>query len=124
GGHPEVAASAVQSPEQLGVLVLVRDDPAAVRQHQLDLGQVVADQAVLALHPAGSSAQRQSGYAGGGHPSSGGGKPVGLGGGVHVPPDRSSPHPHGLAVRVHHDGVDPPHVDDETVFDQAGPRQD
>ena len=64
GDDAEVAAAALQRPEQVGVLVLGRDDDVAVRGHDVGRDQAVAGEAELALEPAAAAAGRESDHAG------------------------------------------------------------
>ena len=86
GGDAEVAAAAVQRPEQLRVLVLGGAHRVAVGGHQLDRDQVVAGEAELALDPARAAAEGEAGDAGGGDAPAGGGEAVRLAGAVEVAP--------------------------------------
>ena len=56
----EVAATAADAPEEVGVLILARGDHAAVGEHHLGREQVVDGEPVLAREIAGSSAQGQT----------------------------------------------------------------
>ncbi len=76
GGHPEVASSTVQRPEQLRVLVLAGRDPAPVGGDQVDREQVVAGQAERAVQPAGAAAEREAANARRRDPASRGGQAV------------------------------------------------
>ena len=64
GHDPEVAAAAAHGPEEVGVLLRVGGDDAAVGQHHLDAEQVVDGQAVGAREVADAAAQGQPADAG------------------------------------------------------------
>ena len=85
GDDAEVAASAAQAPEEVGVLRRARGEDLAVGGDHLGRAQVVAGQAVLAHQPADPAAQREAGDAGGRDQAPGGGEAVLLGRGVELP---------------------------------------
>ncbi len=91
GDDAEVAAATPQTPEQVGVLVLGRDDLAAVGGHDLGLDEVVAGEAELALEPAAPAPERQTADAGVRHAAAGDGEAVLLGGGVDRAPLGTAP---------------------------------
>ena len=86
GHHPEVAATAAQRPEQVGVLVLAGHQELAVGGHDIGRDQVVARQPVAAGQVADAAAQGEPTDAGRGDDPAGGGQPEGVGRGVEVPP--------------------------------------
>ncbi len=63
GDDPEVAAASAESPQQLGVALLVGAEHGAVRRDELDADEVVARQPPLAPHPAETAAEGQPGDA-------------------------------------------------------------
>ena len=93
GRDAEVAAPAMQRPEQLAVLVLVGRHDAAVGGDELDLEQVVARESPLPLEPAGATAQRQAGDTGRRDAAARGGQPVRLRGPVEGAPGRAAGRP-------------------------------
>ncbi len=76
GHDAEVAASAPEAPEQIGVLVGGRDHLASVRGHHLGLDEVVAGEPELPLEPAAAAAEREPGDAGRRHAPAGDGEAV------------------------------------------------
>ncbi len=63
GDDAEVATTATDGPEQVGVLGLARDEDAAVGRHDLDRDQRVDRHAVLACEPADPAAEGEAGDA-------------------------------------------------------------
>ena len=61
--HTEVATTAADGPEQVGVLLFARRDDAALGRDQLDRDERIDRQAVLAHQPADATAERQAGQA-------------------------------------------------------------
>ena len=57
GGNAEVAASAAQAPEEVGVLFGARRHRLPVGGHEIDGAQVVDGQAMFAHHPANPAPQ-------------------------------------------------------------------
>ncbi len=62
--HAEVGAGAAHAPEQIGVLILARMQPAAVGGDQVDGPQVVDREAELALEAAHAAPEREPGDSG------------------------------------------------------------
>ena len=60
---PKLPPPPRSAPEQIGVLVVVRDDDLAVGRHDVGREEVVAGEAVLALEPAAAAAGREAGDA-------------------------------------------------------------
>src|SRR4051812_40875994 len=67
GDHAEVAATATQTPEEVGVFGGARDQQGALRGDDIGGQEVVARQAVLPCQPAKAAAQGQAGNTGIGH---------------------------------------------------------
>jgi hypothetical protein len=61
GDDPEVAAPAAQAPEEVGVLLLARNDELTVGGDDIAREQVVDREAELPHHVADASAERQAG---------------------------------------------------------------
>src|SRR5205085_5895910 len=64
GGDTEVAAPALEAPEELGVLAVAGGEALAVGRHQVDGHKVVARQPVLRGEPAETTPEGQAGDAG------------------------------------------------------------
>ena len=122
GRDAEVAAAAVQRPEQVRVLVRAGGDPRPVGGHQLDRDEVVAGEAVLALQPARPAAEREPGDAGGRHPPAGGREPVLLRGAVELGPRAAGSDARGARLGIDLDLVHRPHVDHEAAVVQRHAR--
>src|SRR6202034_546996 len=60
----EVAATAAERPEQLGILLRRGRDDLTGGEHHLELGEIVAGQPVLSGEPADPAAQGEAGDAG------------------------------------------------------------
>ena len=118
-GDAEVAAAAVQRPEELGVLVLGGAHGAAVDGEQLDREQVVAGQAELALDPARTTAQGEAGDARRRDAPAGGGEAVGLASRVEVAPGGTTLHGGRASRRIDRDGVHPAQVDRQAAVGEA-----
>jgi hypothetical protein len=102
GDHPEVAATASQRPEQIGVFVGGRPDDAALGGDHLGGQQVVDGQPVSAHEEADAAAEGEAGDAGVAHDAAGGGQAVRLRLVVDIAPQRTTLHPSCAAG-----GVDP-----------------
>ena len=96
----EVAAAAVQRPEQIGVRVLARRDLLAVGEDEVDRDEVVAREAVLALEPTRAAAERQSGDARRRHAAADGREPVLLRGPVERRPGDAAADASPLRLRI------------------------
>ena len=60
GDDPEVAATAAQAPEELGLFGLAGLDEVALGGDQIDRDELVDRQPVLAMKPADTTAERQA----------------------------------------------------------------
>ena len=69
--HAEVSASAAHCPKEVGILLIVRGNEAAIGQHHVDRQQIVDRQSVSAAKISDTSAQRKSSDAGGGNEAAG-----------------------------------------------------
>ncbi len=118
GGDAEVAAPAVQRPEQLGVLVGARVHPLGVGGHQLHGDEVVDGEAEGAVQPAGAAAEDEAADAGGGGPPAGGRQTVRLGGAVQVAHRGAALDADRLCRRVHGHLVHPAQVHHERAVAQ------
>jgi hypothetical protein len=118
----EVAAAAAQRPEQVGVLGGRRPDEPAVRRDDRRCDEVVAGQAVLALEPAGATAQREAGDARRRDAPAGGGQAVALRGTVDLCPGGAPAHAGDPRLGVDRDVVHPADVEDEPVLAQREAR--
>ena len=112
----EVAATAAQRPEQIGVLGLVGGDDRAIGQHHLGFDQVVASQAVAARQPADAAAQGEPGHAGVGDFAARRGQAMGLHGRVVVMPEQAGLGACDAAQRVHLDALHGREVDHHAAF--------
>ncbi len=119
GRDPEVAAAAVQRPEQLGVLLLACGHGATVRGRQLDREQVVACEPELALEPPGAAAQSETGHSGGRDAAAGRGQAMRLRCLVDVAPGRSPADRGGAGAWIHLYRVHFAHVDHQAALGQA-----
>ena len=106
GDDAEVPAAAAQRPEQVLVLVLARDEDAAVGGDHLGAHEVVARQAAAAREVADAPAQRQTAHAGGRDDAPGRGEAEGVGGVVEVAPRGAASGASGLLDPVHEHVVD------------------
>ena len=84
GDDAEVAAAAAQRPEEIGVLLLVRRDEAAVGEHDVGLEQIVDGQAELAGEMADAAAEGDAADAGGGDDAARRGQTEGVRGVVQI----------------------------------------
>src|SRR5439155_16699643 len=106
GDDTEVPAAAAQGPEQVLVLVLARDEDAAVGGDHFGADQVVARESAAPHEVADSAAQRQPTHAGGRDDAPGRGEAVGVGGVVEVAPGGTATGAGGLSHPVHEHVVD------------------
>src|SRR5438128_1009038 len=60
GGHPEIAATTAQCPEELGIGVVAAHEKLTVGGHDLDREQVVAAETEPTRQPAEPAAERQT----------------------------------------------------------------
>src|SRR5205823_5660381 len=118
---PEVAATAANAPEEVGVLVLARLDELAVRGNQVDGEQLVDGQAVLAHHPADAAAERQAGQAGVRDDPGWNGKAELLRLAVELPEQDAGLSPRGSRFRIDSDPLHRPKVDDQRVVGDRQP---
>ena len=89
-GDAEVASAAAERPEQLGVVLLPRDDDRAARRHDLRANETVAAESVLRGEVSDAAAERQPGDAGGADDPARRREPERLRGRVEVEPRRST----------------------------------
>ena len=116
GDHPEVAASAAQRPEQLGVLLLGGGDHVTGRGDHLGRHEVVAAQAGPRGQPPHAAAQRQPTDTRVADEPARHGQLVLGGGGIHCRPGRPTSTAGPPCGGVHGDVAEPPEVDhDRTV---------
>ncbi len=119
--YAEVAATAMQPPEQVRVLGLARGDHPAIGGHDARRDQVVAGQPVHPLEPAAAAAKNESGHPSGRHTAAGGCQPVFLGCSVQLTPGDARSNPSGTRDRV---DLDLPHraeVEEQAVVDGGVP---
>src|SRR5690606_16379107 len=122
GDHAEVAAAALERPEQVWVLVLGRAQPLAAGGHDVRGEEVVDGEAVLAHQPADAAAGREAGDAGVAHDAAGRRQAVRLRLVVDVAPERAALHPRrargGIDVHAAHRRE----VDDDAAVADGGAR--
>src|SRR5690242_3943613 len=99
-GHAEVAAAAVQRPEQVRVLGLVRDDGLPRGGDEIDGDQVVTCEPERPLDPTGPTPEREAGDTCGRHASPGRGQAVLLRGGVELAPRHAGADARGLSLGI------------------------
>src|SRR5215218_2194517 len=100
GCDAEIAAAAAQSPEEVGILVRIGPQQAALSCNQVNRQQVVAGEAVLAIEKAMAATERQAGDASRtGHPA-GGCQTKGLRLVIEVTPGDPTLGADGLACRI------------------------
>ena len=116
----EVAATAVQCPEQLGVLALGRCHRLPVGGHDLHGNQVVGGEPVRPGQPAHTSAQGQPGDTGAGHYADRHDQAVGLSGRIDVRQGSSALYPNGSRLRVDEHGGQPTQVQHHPALDSPG----
>lgn len=90
--NAEIAATAAQRPEQVGVLRGTRGAHPSVGGDHLGRQQVVDAQPILAGQVADAAAQRQPAHPGGGHDAAGRGQAEQVGGVVDVAPGGAAGH--------------------------------
>ena len=122
GDDAEVAATAADRPEQVGVLVLRRDHLLAGRGDDLGLDQVVADETERPLQPAAAAAERQAADAGSRDATSGDRQPVLLGRGVELAPREPAFGAHGLRRGIDRDAGHPAQVHADSCVAHRGAR--
>src|SRR5262245_39294609 len=74
--NTEVSSSTAQSPEEIGIFLLARQQHLAFGRDDLHRPKVVERQAVFAHEPAQSTSEREPRDSGGGHDTAGDGKPL------------------------------------------------
>ena len=87
--HPEIATSAADGPEQIGVVRVRRVQDAAVSGDHFSANEVVRRQAGQAREPAEAAAERQSSDAGPTDEATGDRQPMRLGSGIELAPCRA-----------------------------------
>ena len=115
GHDAEVAAAALEAPEQLGVLVGARAHDAAVGGHDLGGQEVLARRSERPLEPARAAAEGQPGDARVRHAPAGHGEPVRLGGGVELRPGQAGAEAAGTGRGIDLDVLHRAGVDHEAV---------
>ena len=100
GDDAEVAASALERPQQVGVLVRAGADQAPVGGDDLGRDQVVDAQAMAAAQPADAAAERQAGDAGVRDQAARHREPEGLGLAIDVAPGRAALDPGAAPLRI------------------------
>ena len=121
GDDAEVAATAAQAPEQIGVPGLVDAQPVAVGGDQLVGLHVVARQAELTREPAHAAAERQPTGAGVGHVARGRGQPVLHRGAIERAEQRPALHPRATALGIDADAAHRCQVDRQAAVRDAEP---
>jgi hypothetical protein len=111
GDDPEVTAATAQAPEQVRVLRGGRGHHSAVGGDHLRRQQALAREAIHSLQPAAPAAQREAADAGVGHPATGHGQPVLLGGGIELSPDSAPLNTRGSGLRIDLNPVHRPEID-------------
>ncbi len=117
GDDAEVAAAALESPEQLGVLVRTGGDQPAVGRDQLGRQQVVASQPVQPLEPAAAAAEDEAGDARAGNAPAGGGQTEGLRLAIELAPREAGLRAHAPPGSVHAHALHGRQVQQEPAFD-------
>ena len=121
GDHAEVAATAADGPEQVGVRVRRRRPHLAVGAHHLGGQQVVDRHPVLAADPPLPTAEREPGDAGVGDDAARGDEPEGLGLVVHVADQGSTLDAHRPSLRVDVNAVHQGEVEEQAAVDAREP---
>lgn len=121
GDHPEVAAAATESPEEVRVLVLAGGQVLAVRRDQICGCEVVTGQAVLAAEMTDAATERQPRDSRLRDDPTGRRQPEGLGFVVHVRPRGAGLDPCRPRIGVYPHAPHLGEVDDEPVVADGGP---
>ena len=119
--HPEVAAAALQRPEQIRVAVGARDQQPAVRGDDLGRQEAVDREPVLALDPAAAAAEREPADAGVRQPAARDREPEGLRLVVDLAPVGSAAAPRRAPLGVDAHSVHRSQVDLEAAVDDGMP---
>ena len=120
--HAEVAASALERPEQIRMLARRHLEDLAGCGDDLEGLEVVARQAVLARQPPDAAAERESGDAGLGHDAGRDGEPVRSGGGVDVAQQAAALDMHESVLHVDLDAAHAGEVERDPARAQRLPR--
>jgi hypothetical protein len=118
----EVPATAAHGPEEIRVLRSAGRDQATVREDDVHAEEVVDGQAVLAAEIADPAAQGQAAHARRREEPARHGQAERVGRMVHVAPEAPPVDPHGLALLVHPDTLQPRQVDHEPPVADAETR--
>ncbi len=121
GDDAEVAAAAAHRPEQVGVLIRIGGDEAAVGEHHIHLEQVVNRQAERAREVADAAAERQPADSRRGDEAARGRQPEWMCRVVYLAPQGATGDPRRPVNRVHADAFHVGEVDHEPVVDGAQP---
>ena len=121
--HAEVAATAADGPEQIGVRIRRGRPHLTVGAHHLGGQQVVDRQPVLAANPSLPTAEREPGYAGVGDDAARRDEPEGLGLVVHVADQRPTLDAHRPSLRVDVNAVHPGEVEEQAAIDAGESRR-
>ena len=119
GDDAKISTAAAQSPEEIGVVRLVRGNKCAVRQNHIGLDQIVDGKPVLAAEIAVAATESQAGDACRRDDAERDGKTEGVGGVVNIACRAASPHPHGPVCRIDAHALHHRQVDDQPVVDAA-----
>ena len=114
----EVAAAAAVRPQQIRILVLAGEHLLAVGGDELDAGEVVAGEPVLAFDPAGAAAEREAGDARRRDPAARRREAVLLRAPVQLAPQHAGADADRAAASVDLDRVEQPDVDHHAVVDE------
>ena len=120
GDHPEVAATAAQSPEEIRVFAGAGGNQAPIGGHHIGREQVVAAQAVLAHEPTESTAEGEAGDPGGGDDAAGGGQAKDLRFPVELTPGDAAVDPGPAGGWVDPDAFHAGQVDRQTAIAERG----
>ena len=121
GHDAEVAAAALERPEQVRVAVRAGDQKAPVRGHDLRGQQAVNRKAVLALEPSASAAEREPADARVRQPAARDGEAECLGLPVELAPVGAAAAPGRAPLRVHAHAVHRPQVDHQAAVHHSVP---
>ena len=120
GDDAEVAATAAQRPEEIGVLGLARPDPAAVGKHDLRRFEVVDRQPVQPAEPAPSTAESEPADTRVAHRPGRHGEAVLLAGGVELTEGGAAADAGAASLRVDDHVVDRAEIDHHAALGHRG----
>ncbi len=119
GDDAKISTTAAQSPEEVGVVRLASGSECAVRQHQIDLDQIVNGEPILAAEIAVAAAEGQTRNACGRNNAERDGKSECMGSVVNIARLASSAYPHSSVGRIDAHTLHHRQVDDEAIVDAA-----